>query len=217
MTGDREMYSLQEIIQEFDPKRIGVSGAFFDINKLDWLNQQYLIKNIPEDQLWDKIKQWSFNDVFMNKLMPLCHTRIKTFADFMELCGFFFINHLPYTEELLCPASLAKEKICFALQSIIWSLDEQENWGKKGIEKASHDVADIYGLHHKKVIIPMLYGVITGKRQGPPLFDSVDILGKDRTRARLLTAIEFLGGISNKKMDTLVKAWAKKDGKDLMQ
>ena len=215
MTGDREMYGLDEIIREFDPSRIGVSGAYFDVSKLDWLNQQYLIKTIPEDKLWDRIKSWAFNDAAMNKLMPLCHTRIKTFAEFMELCGFFFINHLPYTEELLCPANITKETVSYALQAIIWSLDEQENWGKIGIEKASKDIAEIFGLHYKKIIIPMLYSSLTGKKQGPPLFDSVDILGKDRTRARLLQSIEFLGGISNKKMDLLTKAWIKKDAKEL--
>ncbi|MBM3207605.1 MAG: glutamate--tRNA ligase, partial [Chlamydiae bacterium] len=68
----------------------------------------------------------------------------------------------------------------------------------------------------KKVMIPLLYGAFTGKRQGPPLYDSVDILGKDRSRARLLNAIEFLGGISNKKMDILTKSWTKKDCKELM-
>jgi glutamyl-tRNA synthetase len=66
-------------------------------------------------------------------------------------------------------------------------------------------------------MIPLLYGALTGKRQGPPLFDSVGILGKDRTRARLLRAIEFLGGISNKKMDLLTKAWNKRSGLELMQ
>lgn len=216
MKADKEMYALEEIITEFDPKRIGVSGAYFDVSKLDWLNQQYLIKNIPENALWNRIQQWGFNDAFMQKLMPLCHTRIKTFAEFMELCGFFFINHLSYTEELLCPANLAKEKASYVLQTIIWSLDEQEDWGRSGIEKASKDAAEVFGLNYKKVLIPMLYGSLTGKKQGPPLFDSVELLGKDRTRARLLNSIEFLGGISGKKMDILTKAWAKKDGKELM-
>ncbi|MES2199285.1 MAG: glutamate--tRNA ligase [Chlamydiota bacterium] len=216
MTGDREMYGREEIIKEFDPSRIGVSGAYFDVSKLDWLNQQYLIKTIPEDKLWDRIKNWAFNDAAMNKLMPLCHTRIKTFAEFMELCGFFFINHLHYTEEILCPSNVTKEIVSYALQAIIWSLDEQEDWGKMGIEKASKDIAEVFGLHYKKAIIPMLYASLTGKKQGPPLFDSVEILGKDRTRARLLQAIEFLGGISNKKMDLLTKAWMRKDAKELL-
>lgn len=216
LTGDREMYGLEEIIKEFDPSRIGVSGAYFDTSKLDWLNQQYIIKTIPNDQLWDRIKGWAFNDATMNKLMPLCHTRIKTFAEFLELCDFFFINHLHYTEELLCPSNLNKETISYALQTIIWSLDEQENWGKTGIEIASKDISELFGFHYKKVTIPMLYGSLTGKKQGPPLFDSVDILGKDRTRARLLQSIDFLGGISNKKMDLLAKAWDKKDIKGLL-
>ncbi|OJU81291.1 MAG: glutamate--tRNA ligase, partial [Chlamydia sp. 32-24] len=92
MTGDREIYSLEDVIREFDHKRIGVSGAVFDVQKLDWINQQYLIKNIPENDLWSRLRQWNFSDEYMSKLMPLCHSRIKTFGEFMELCDFFFIN-----------------------------------------------------------------------------------------------------------------------------
>ncbi|MBS3903516.1 MAG: glutamate--tRNA ligase [Anaplasmataceae bacterium] len=217
MPEEKEIYSLEEIIQDFDTKRIGVSGAFFDIQKLDWLNQQYLIRLIPEDQLWDRLKQWSFNDAFMRKLMPLIHTRIKTFGDFMELCQFLFINHIHYDKALLVPNQFTEEKTCFLLQSMIWSMDEQENWGRSGMERASKDIAEIYGVNHKKAVMPTLFASLIGKHHGPPLYDSVELLGKDRTRARLLRAIEFLGGISNKKMDTLTKAWAKKDGKDLMQ
>ena len=216
MLDDKEVYSLEEIIPVFDPKRIGISGAFFDIQKLDWLNQQYLIKSIPENQLWERLKDWRFNDNFMLKLMPLVHSRIKTFGDFMELSAFLFVNHLEYTDDLLCPGQLAKEKAPLLLQTVIWGMDEQENWKRAGIEKASHDTAEIFGLNYKKVIIPILYGALMGKRFGLPLFDSVDLLGKDRTRARLLNAIEYLGGISNKKIDALTKAWAKRDCRELM-
>jgi glutamyl-tRNA synthetase len=55
-----------------------------------------------------------------------------------------------------------------------------------------------------------------GKNQGPPLFDSVGILGKDRTRARLLKTIEFLGGISNKKMEKLHQDWHQRNCKALV-
>ncbi len=216
MSGDREIYSLEDIIKEFDPKRIGVSGAFFDIHKLDWINQQYLIKMIPEDQLWDKIREWSFNDDFMKKLMPLCHTRIKTFGEFMELCSFFFINHIPYTEALFAVGSLSKEKASYSLQCILWNLDELENWERSGIEQASKTVAEAFNVSHKKAIIPILYATLMGKHQGPPLYDSFELLGKDRCRARLLNAIDFLGGISNKKMDLLTKAWSKKLFTDLL-
>lgn len=216
MTGDREIYSIEEITKEFDPKRIGLSGAVFDINKLDWLNQQYLINNIPQNLLWKRIKEWGFQDSFMEKLMPLCHTRIKTFGEFIELCDFFFINHISYTQELLTPKQLSPEQAACLLQAVIWSLDEQENWGKEGIEKASHDLSQVFGVNHKKAIIPLLYASLTGKRQGPPLYESVDLLGKDRTRVRLLNAIAFLGGLSKKKTDHLKELWDKRDGSSLM-
>jgi len=216
MPNNKEIYSLEEIVQEFDPKRIGISGAFFDINKLEWLNQQYITKWISEKELWEKIKEWAFNDAFMQKLMPLIHTRIKTFGDFMELCQFFFINHLTLSDTLLCPGQISKEGVASILQCIIWSLDAQENWGSSGIEKASHEVADAFALHHKKMIMPTLFGAIMGKKQGPPLFSSFELLGKDRCRARLLNAIEFLGSLSGKKMEALTSAWLKRDCRELL-
>lgn len=217
MKDDQEIYSLDEIIKEFDPSRIGLSGAFFDVKKLDWINQQYLINTVSEEKLWDRIKEWGFNDAFMKRLMPLCHTRIKNFGDFMDLCHFFFINKIPHVTKLLCPKSLTPESSAIILQGLIWSMEEQENWGREGVEKASRDIAEIFGVNHKNIVMKILFASITGKHQGPPLFDSVDLLGKDRTRARLLEAIEFLGGISNKKMSSLKKQWESKDCSDLIK
>lgn len=207
MPEDREIYSLEDLVKAFDPKRIGVSGAFFDLQKLDWINQQYIINNIPEDKLWSRIKEWGFQESFMQKLMKLCHTRIKTFAEFMELCQFFFIHHIPLTEENLTPKKTSGDQAAAILQAIIWAMEEKEDWGREGIDFASRRVAEVFGVNHKKIVIPILFTAITGKQQGPPLFDSVALLGKDRTRARLLQAIEFLGGISNKKMTALTKGW----------
>jgi glutamyl-tRNA synthetase len=217
MTGDREIYALDEIIQEFDHKRIGVSGAVFDSQKLEWINQQYLIKNIPEDKLWDRIKEWTFNDNFMQRLMPLCHSRIKTFGDFFDLFDFLFINHLRYTPELFKNKDAQPELQNQLLQAIIWHLDEQENWGSTAINQASREVSEIFGINHKKVMMPLLFAAVMGKLQGPPLFDSFAILGKDRARARLLKTIEFLGGISNKKMEALKKGWDQRNCKSLVE
>lgn len=217
MTGDVEIYPLEKIIAEFDQKRIGVSGAVFDVLKLDWINQQYLIKNIPVSELWNRLQEWTFNEAFMAKLMPLVHSRIKTFGDFMDLCGFFFINHIPYNKELFTLKEVSPENAAFLLQAIIWHMDENENWLSSGINSASREVAELFGVNHKKTIMPLLFGAVMGKLQGPPLFDSVEILGKDRTRARLLKTIEFLGGISNKRLDALKKAWEKRDCRPLLQ
>ena len=213
MPGDKELYGLDEIIQAFDPKRIGTSGAFFDMQKLSWVNQRKIIETIPDTDLWKKILSWGFSDAFMEKLMPLIHPRVKTFADFFQLCDFFFINDLKISSELLCPKNISPETIALVYQSMIWQMDEQEDWSGLGLEKASHAAAELFDLQHKKVIMPMLFGAIMGKQSGPPLFDSVTLLGKDRTRVRLMTAIDCLGGLSNKKLDAFKKAWSKKDCK----
>lgn len=217
MTGDREIYPFEDIVKEFDYKRIGVSGAVFDVQKLDWINQQYLIKNIPQNKLWDRLKEWSFNDDFMQKLMPLCHTRIKTFGDFMDLCDFFFINNLKYNAQLFEVKGLTPEQCCFLMQAMIWQMDEQEDWSGPGVNQASRIVTEVFGINHKKALMPLLFASLMGKAQGLPLFDSANILGKDRTRARLLNSINFLGGISGKKMDHLKKAWHKRDCKGLVE
>lgn len=216
MPGDKEIYPLDEIIRDFDPKRIGISGAFFDVQKLNWVNQKRIIETIPEEQLWDRLQTWQFNETFMRKLMPLAHTRIKTFSEFMQLCDFFFISDLQITPDTLCPKGTAPEAVSCLLQSMIWGMDQQEDWTGKGLEAASHEAAEAFGLHYKKVIIPVLFASIMGKLQGPPLFESVTLLGKDRTRVRLMSAIELLGGISNKKMDLLKKSWDKKDCRNLV-
>ncbi len=216
MPGDKEIYTLDEIIKDFSVERTGVSGAFFDVLKLDWINQHYLINSIPENQLWDKIKEWGFSDEKMAKLMPLVHTRIKTFGEFMELCGFLFVAHIGLNAELLCPKSNTPEQSAMMLQGMIWSMEQSADWGREGFHSASREIAEIFGVNHKKIVMPLLFAAITGKHHGPPLFDSVGILGKDLTRARILQAIEFLGGISNKKMSQLTKSWSAKDCKEFM-
>lgn len=203
MPDDKEIYSLNEIIESFDVKRIGLSGAIFDHKKLDWLNQQYIINTIQEKDLWQKISEWGFHEGFMQKVMKLCHTRIKTFADFFELCDFFFINNLKRSDELLCPKGITRESSAYILQALLISLENHEDWNRSLIEEQSQNLAKLFDVNHKKIIIPILFATFMGKLQGPPLFDSFELLGKSRSRARILSAINHLGQISTKKIKIL--------------
>lgn len=211
MPGDKEIYSLQEIIAEFDARRIGVSGAIFDLNKLDWINQQYLIQNIPENKLWQRITSWAFPEEKIAQIMPLVHTRIQTFSDFFSLCDFFFVHNLNYTAELFQNKLASSESLAMMLQVMLWELEAGEKWDRTGFETASRNVATLFGANYKKVVISLLFSSLMAKRQGPPLFDSAAILGRDITRARFLNSIEFLGGLSAKKSELLKKAWEAKD------
>jgi len=208
MKEDKEIYTIEEIVKEFDLSRIGTSGAVFDVQKLKWLNQHYIINHIPEDKLWDRIREWSFSDEFMTKLMPLAHSRIKTFPDFFELFDFLFVNELNYTQTLFSEAASSSELSACILQAIVWKLDELESWDAESMHIASKAVAEAFDVNHKKVVMRLLFASLMGKLQGPPLFSSVELLGKDRARVRFLQSIQFLGGISNKLMGKLQKNWS---------
>jgi glutamyl-tRNA synthetase len=207
MADGREIYNREDSIDTFDVSRIGVSGAVFDVQKLDWLNQHYIIQNVPQEKLWNRLQEWMFNEAFLEKLMPLVHSRMKNFGDFIALSDFLFINTLPYTAELFSVPGVSLEQSKAMLQAMIWSMDEQENWLSSGIQKASKDVAERFQVNHKKAIMPLLFSAVQGKKHGLPLFQSGELLGKDRLRARLLLSIQFLGGISQKKIDVLKKGW----------
>jgi len=214
MPNDKEIYSFEDILREFDHKRIGVSGAIFDIKKLDWLNQHYIINNLSDNDILSYLKKRYFNDDFLKKIIPLCHVRMKTFGQFMELCDFFFVNDIHYSHDMLCK-DLSAEKIIYLLQTMLLLLEEKEEWSASAIEQASHELAELCKVDHKKVIMPLLFATIMGKISGPPFFASSEILGKDLLRARLMKAIEFLGGISSKKLDLLQKCMAKKNCQEL--
>ncbi len=211
MSNSKEIYSLEELIEEFDFKRIGVAGAIFDIRKLEWLNQYYIVNNISEEGLWQRIKSWGFNDEFMKKIMPLIHTRIKTFGEFMELCSFFFVNHLGYNVEDLCIGGLKKEVLAAIYQVFIWEIEKKDFWSKVYFFEASKTVAELFKVNHKKIVMPLLFLAIMGKKQGPPCFDSMEILGKSRTRMRLLNALNLLGSFSKKNLLLLQSCWKNYD------
>ncbi|KKM14527.1 hypothetical protein LCGC14_1705230 [marine sediment metagenome] len=208
---EKEIYSFEEFVKDFDPTRIGKSGAFFDIQKLDWLNQQYIINTLSEKDLLNKLKAWQFNDEFFQKILPLCHTRMKTLTEFFELVDFMFINHLNYTDELFTPKKITKDEAIFILYTFMMLLEKQDILKSENIEKASHELSNLFQINHKKIVMPLLFAAIQGKKFGPPLFKSAEILKKDRIRARLLTAIEFLGSISNKKIALLKEELQKND------
>ena len=216
MSEDKEIYPVEEAIKDFDVSRIGVSGAIFDVRKLDWLNQQYIINSISEDGLWDRIKEWGFRDEFMKELALLCSKRIKNFGDFMDLCDFFFLNNLRYQEDLFHPKGISSKKAAYLIQTMIWSIEEKEDWGERGIEESSRYVAEAFQVNHKKVVMPLLFASIMNKSSGPPLFRSVSLLGKDRTRSRFISSIAFLGGISKKETSKLKKAWISGDCQGLL-
>ena len=91
-TEDREIYSLDELIRIFDYKRISKSPAVFDIQKLKWMNGEY-IKALDDDRYYEyaikQVKSVITKDLDYKKIADLCKTRIEVFPDIPEKIDFF--------------------------------------------------------------------------------------------------------------------------------
>ena len=92
------------------------------------------------------------------------------------------------------------------MQTVIWSLEAVDPWESTGVEAAVRSVADYWDWPVRDVTRP-LYAAIMGQPVGPPLFESIALLGTDISRVRLQKSIDLLGGVSKKKARSLEKAW----------
>jgi glutamyl-tRNA synthetase len=92
------------------------------------------------------------------------------------------------------------------LQTVVWSLDTMDAWGRDGVESALARVAAFWEWPIRDVTKPMFIAIM-GQPTGPPLYESVALLGIHMTRGRLRSAIETLGGLSKKKERSLEKKW----------
>lgn len=206
MEGEEEIYSLEDICQMFDPKRIGRSGAVFDIKKLEWMNKHYLNHATDAQTLLSKLKEWMINDEVLLKIMPLCQTRLSTLSQFIDLTAFLFTNIPEYTKELLLSCGISDKKAAALLYCYVKYLEKDDLWNKEAFYSGSKWLAEVFAVHHKKELIPLLFLVVMGKKQGLPLFDSLEIVGKPRARMRFIEAINLLGGVTSKMKASLDKS-----------
>ena len=201
--GEEEKFSFDQLVEYFDLDRINLGGSIFDLEKLDWLNGRYLREDLEPTAMLDEMKQWLLNDDYLAAMIPLMQPRMETLGDFMEKCWFFFARKVECSAAELVPKKRQPEEVVQVLQTVLWSLERALPWNRDAIEAAIKEVSAFWDWPIRDVTAP-LFVAIMGQRVGPPLFESVELLGIDLTRARLLDAINVLGGLSKKKAARLV-------------
>ena len=204
--GEEEKFSFEQWRDQFDLDRINLGGSIFDPDKLDWLNGRYLRDDLSPHQLLDEMKQWLLNDDYLERMIPLMQPRMETMGDFMSKCSFFFSRSVELAGEELVPKKRTPEQVGPVLQTTVWALEEPGDWNRDWVEGAIKRVSDYWEWPIRDVTAPLFVAVM-GQRVGPPLFESIDLLGLHLTRARLMKAIEVLGGLSKKKAGKLGKEW----------
>jgi len=204
--GEEEKFSLAQLTDNFDADRINLGGSIFDLEKLNWLNGRYVREERTAEQIMDEMKAWLLNDEFIAQIVPLLQQRMETLGDFMPKAAFFLAREVSPLADDLVPKKRTEDEAVQMLQTTIWTLDAVSQWDRTQIEEAVRSVAQHWEWPVRDVTVP-LTAALVGSRVGPPLFDTVLLLGQDTVRMRLLQAMNVLGGLSKKKAAKLEKAW----------
>ena len=170
--------SREELVERFTLERVGASPSVFDFQKLDWLNGVYLRALSPEDyadRLVSYLREqgYEWDDELVRKVAPLVQDKIATLGEFPAFAGFFFARVEPDAEVdgQVLPAAAE-------------TLAQVEPFEAGAIEAALRALAEQLGLKPRDAFQPIRLAV-TGSKVSPGLFESLEVLGRDESLARL--------------------------------
>ncbi|HLE87958.1 MAG TPA: glutamate--tRNA ligase [Candidatus Brocadiaceae bacterium] len=199
---DQEIISIQEMIEKFTLKRVNKTSAQFNNTKLDWMNGQY-IKNTPIEHLTTEVKVFfekagidltKISAEWLSSLVTLYHERFKTFQDLLNQTTFFFTDTIEY-DPAAVDKFLKKEGIGELLKEVHSAISLIENFDKKHLEDSLRALTTRVGVGFSKLAQPMRVA-ITGKSVSAGIFETMELLGKERTLNRLDYATKHLCGRS---------------------
>ncbi len=190
-----EVMSASEIAAAFDLDRVTHAAAGFDRAKLDWLNGEW-IRRLSLDDLVARVEPMArarFGAAFDQELgaqaIAIAQPRAVTLVQVVDQMGFLFVDEADFRIE---PESwevlVGTDRIVEVLDAVIAHVESCE-WTVE--ELALQAVTDAIGIKFRKVA-PAVYAAVEGVHRGLPLFDSMHLLGRDRTLARLRAARERL-------------------------
>ncbi|MBQ9488380.1 MAG: glutamate--tRNA ligase [Lachnospiraceae bacterium] len=193
---NREIFSLDELIKEFDYHRISKSPAVFDIVKLRWMNGEY-IKAMDFDTFYEKaepyLKQALTKDFDLKKIANMVKTRIEVFPDIPALVDFF--EELPeYDPEMYTHKKMKTnaETSLQVLKDMLPLLEAQEDYSNDGLYALLSKYVEEKGVKNGYVMWPIRTAV-SGKQMTPAgATEIMEIIGKDETLKRIRKGITLL-------------------------
>ena len=163
-----------ELVERFTLDRVGASPAIFDFKKLEWMNGVYL-RALPPEEYADRLvaylreQGYDWDDQLVRKAAPLVQEKISTLGEFPEFAGFLF-------------ARSSGQPV--ALPDVAEALEAVDPFSAEGIEAALRRFAEQQGLKPREAFQPIRLAV-TGSTVSPGLFESLELLGKEETLARI--------------------------------
>jgi glutamyl-tRNA synthetase len=189
---DKELFSLEELVQGFDLKRVHKAGAKFDPEKNKWFNHQYLIKKDNEtlakifaDIIKEKEIKRNYSFAELTKIVSLIKERAHFVAEFWDLSDFFFQSPTAYDEKA---TKNWKEETPELMKKLSLIIKNIEDFTSVNIETVVKDWMINNEIGMGKVMQPFRLSLV-GALKGPHLFDIIELIGKEETIKRLEKAI----------------------------
>ncbi len=193
---DREIFSLQELIETFDYKRISKSPAVFDMVKLRWMNGEY-IKAMDNGTYYEYalpvIRETVKKDLDLKKIADLVKTRIEVFPDITEKIDFF--EELPEYDTAMYTHKKMKtnaENSLEVLEELLPRYEALEDYTIPALEKTAMDYVAEKGCKNGQALWP-LRTAVSGKQMTPGgAYEIMEIIGKEESLKRIRKGIELL-------------------------
>ncbi len=187
-TKEGDIFSLGEMLEKFDFRRISLGGPVFDLVKLKWLNGEYLRKLTPEE-FFAALRSSILSDNYLRSIAPLVQSRIEILGQFGDMTGFFFADNVLPPESVWLPKKRSfEESLAFASEQL--TTLEAASWEPDTIESSLKALGEAKQWSVKENFM-LLRAVLTGSTSSPPLLESMIVFGKARTLDRLRRFLEI--------------------------
>jgi glutamyl-tRNA synthetase len=200
---EEEIFTLDELTRRFELSKVHKGGAIFDRDRLDHLNGVY-IRALTDEQLALRLRPWipdAVPDADLLRMVPLVKERLVKLSDVVELLGFAWesdeVVGAWYAPELLYPKNGGPAEAATALEgarTALLAVGDPE-FRADVLEPRFRAAADAAGMKAGDFFSPLRVAV-TGRTVSPPLFASLELLGRDRSIARVDLALSKLAPIT---------------------
>ena len=187
-----EVFTMDELVAKWRIDQVQKAGGKWDRDRLDWFNGVW-IRKLTIKQLMERLAPFvpaEWDRALLEKALPLIHERMKTLVEARDQIAFFF------TEVAPDPAVIVQEndaaKSIRVLSRSITALRDVKTFDTASIKAAIEAMAEEIGWKLKPVTL-VIRGAVTGRRVGPPLYESLELLGREESLARITRAQDLLG------------------------
>ncbi|HEX2187054.1 MAG TPA: glutamate--tRNA ligase, partial [Chloroflexota bacterium] len=203
---DKDIISFDEIVQHLDLAKIGPAGKIVDLDRLDWLSGQY-IRRLTLGELQDQVRPFMeaagltvAGDPTFRAALALEHERLKRLSQAPQVLSFFFREE-DYDPGLLIPKGASQERALELLRAARQVVEdvaaEPDGWTASRLEQTFRALAERLGLatgreRGQLIGAGVVRVAVTGRTVGPPLFETMELLGAETVRRRMDEALARL-------------------------